>query len=275
MLVECEPLSGFYCFRFTGSQGEKRCVYHAGQGPAVVIMHEIVGLDRDCIELANEIASVGFAVYLPMLFGHPGQEHGMLSGLRFCVRREFRLFAAGQRSPITDWLRDLCTHVHTRNGGPGIGLVGMCMTGSMVFALCACPAVLAAVISQPSIPVSTFRAPKYRKELAISPADLESAKARMLSRGIDILGFRYSADPFCPAERFEEAQRQFGDHFKATTFQTPDVKHQLSRWSHSVLTGTYRRDQPPSHPAHQARRAIIAFFQERLLRTSTESDPRR
>jgi hypothetical protein len=144
----------------------------------------------------------------------------------------------------------------------------------MVFALCACPAVLAAVTSQPSVPVSTLRAPKFRKELAISPSDLKSVKARMLTEGIDILGFRYSADPFCPAERFEEAERQFGDHFAATTFQTPDPTHQLSRWSHSVLTGTYRRDQPLSHPAHRARRAVITFFQERLLPTSPEADAR-
>ena len=261
----CDRLPGFASFRFAGNGAEERCVYYAGKGPAVLIMHELPGLSPPCIGLAEEIAAAGFTVYLPLLFGRPGQHLGMLPMFSVCVRREFHLFAAGRRSPITDWLRGLCAHVHTLQGGPGIGLVGMCLTGGLVFALCASPAVLAAVTCQPSLPIALFRGEKFRKDLGAAPADVDSARTRVLAHGIDILGFRYSSDYACPAERFDTARLKFGARFKPTTYPTPDRKHGLSRWSHSVLTETYRRDQPESHPAQRARRAVVAYLRERLL----------
>jgi len=265
MQRKCDPLPGFASFRFAGNSSEWRCVYHAGTGPAVVIMHELPGLSPPLIKLAKDIVAAGFTVYLPLLFGRAGQDLHVLPAFSLCVRREFCLFAAGRRSPITNWLRDLCAHAHTLSGGPGIGLIGMCLTGGLVFALCASPAVLAAVTCQPSLPVSMFRGAKFRGELGVAPVDLEAAKARVLAEGIDILGFRYSSDYACPAERYETAKLEFGDRFKPTTYQTPDRKHGLPRWAHSILTGTYREDQPESHPARRARRAVIAYLRERLL----------
>ena len=63
-------------------------------------MHELPGMNPPCIDLAEEIATAGFTVYLPLLFGRPGQDRGMLPMFRVCVRREFHLLAAGRRSPI-------------------------------------------------------------------------------------------------------------------------------------------------------------------------------
>jgi dienelactone hydrolase len=264
MRTNCDLLPGFDYFRFAATSGEARCVYHVGKGPAVLIMHEVTGLDPACVKLAEEIAASGFTAYLPLLFGRLGQP-GVLPAMSMCVRREFFLFAAGKRSPITNWLRDLCTHVHTLRGGPGIGLIGMCLTGGFVFALCASPAVLAAVSCQPSLPFSLFRNAKFRKDLGTAPADLDSAKTRVRAEGVDILGFRYSSDPLCPAERFEAAELVFGDRFKPTTYPTPDRKHGLPRWAHSVLTGRYAPDQPESHPVRRARREVIGYLRERLL----------
>jgi dienelactone hydrolase len=270
-MQHCELVSGFDSFRFAGSGAEEYCVYTAGQGPAVLLTHELPGMTPSCIGFAQDIVAAGFTVFLPLLFGRPGQDLGVLSAFTLCVRREFHLFAAGTRGPLTDWLRELCAHVHALRGGPGIGLIGMCLTGGMVFALCASPAVLAAVTSQPGLPISLFRGAKFRSDLGTAPDDLDAAKTRVAADGIDILGFRYSSDYGCPAERFETAKREFGEHFKPTTYPTPDRKHRLPFWSHSVLTGTYRRDQPESHPAHRARRAVIAYLRERLLGESSRA----
>jgi dienelactone hydrolase len=265
MPTTCEPLPGFASFRFAGSRVEERCVYQTGKGPAVLIMHELPGMNAPCIGLAEEIAAAGFTAYLPLLFGRPGQNLGMLPVLSVCVRREFHLLAAGRRSPITDWMRDLCVHAHGLSGGPGIGLIGLCMTGGLVFALCASPSVLAAVTSQPSLPLSLFRSAKFRNDLSTASADLDAAKARVAAKGLDILGFRYSSDAACPAERFEAAARVFGERFKPTTYHTPDREHGLSRWSHSVLPGERGQDLPETHPSRRARRAVIAYLRERLL----------
>src|SRR5688572_20388564 len=188
----CDCVPGFESFRFAGTSAEERCVYSAGQGPAVVIMHELAGLTPSCIVLAEDIVAAGFTVYLPLLFGRPGQDLGVLPMFSICVRREFHLFAAGKRSPITDWLRDLCLHTHTLRGGRGIGLIGMCLTGGLVFALCGSPAVVAPVTCQPSLPFALFRSAKFRGDLGSDPRDIEAARNRVSAQAIDILGFRYS-----------------------------------------------------------------------------------
>lgn len=265
MPTNCDPLPGFASFRFAGNSAEEHCVYHAGKGPAVLIMHEMPGMNPPCISLAEEIAAAGFMVYLPLLFGRPGQDRGVLPVFSACVRREFHLFAAGKRSPITDWMRDLWAHVHALSGGPGIGLIGMRMTGGLVFALCASPAVLAAVTSQPSLPLTFFRNAKVRGDLGTASVDLDSARTGVVAEGIDILGFRYSSDFACPAKRFEAAKLAFGDRFKPMTYPTPDRKHGLSRWAHSVLTGAHDQDLPEFHPVRRARGAVIAYLRERLL----------
>ena len=265
----CHPLEGFESFRFAGSSSVERCVYHTGNGPAVLIMHELPGMTPACIGLAQDIVAAGFTAYLPLLFGRPGQDHGFFPVFSFCVRREFHLFAAGKRSPITDWMHELCAHVHKLSGGPGIGLIGMCMTGGLVFALCASPAVQAAVTSQPSLPFALFRGAKYRTDLGAAPSDLNAAESRVSAEGLDILGFRFSSDASCPPERFETAIRLFGERFKPTTYPTPDPEHGLSRWAHLVLTGAHGEDLPESHPTRRAREAVIKYFRERLLPDSS------
>ena len=263
MTENCEPLPGFACFRFAG-KGTEHCVYHAGRGPAVLLMHELPGMNLPCISLAEEIAAAGFTVYLPLLFGRPGRNGSLLPVVDFCVRREFHVLAAGRRSPITDWMRDLCAHIHELSGGRGIGVIGMCMTGALVFALCASPAVLAAVTSQPSLPLAVFRSAKIRGDLGTAPDDLDSARTRVAAEGIDILGLRFSSDIACPAERFETAKLAFGSRFKPAVYPTPDPEHGLSRWSHTVLTGA-SGNLPKTHPVRHARDAVIAYLRERLL----------
>jgi dienelactone hydrolase len=264
MPTNCEPLPGFSSFHFVGGSSEAHCVYHAGNGPGVLLMHELPGMNPACINLAEEIAAAGFTVYLPLLFGHPGKDQGLLPIFGVCVRREFHLLATGRRSPITDWMRDLCAHIHAVIGGPGIGIIGMCMTGALVFALCASPAVLAAVTSQPSLPLTLFRSAKVRRDLGTAPDDLESARTRVAAEEIDILGLRFSSDAACPAERFETARRVFGHNFKPVVYPTPDRKHGLSRWAHPVLTGA-GGNLPETHPVRRARGAVIAYLRERLL----------
>ena len=83
MQTNCDPLPGFASFRFAGNSAEERCVYHAGKGPAVLVMHELPGLTPACISLAEDIAAAGFTVYLPLLFGRPGQNLGRAAGVQF------------------------------------------------------------------------------------------------------------------------------------------------------------------------------------------------
>jgi dienelactone hydrolase len=135
-----------------------RTVYRRGTGPAVIIIHEIPGLHPQVVEFADRVAAQGMTVFLPSLFGEPGKDvsAGYALGqmfLNICVRREFNVWANGKSSPIVDWLRALARKAHAECGGPGVGALGMCFTGGYALAMMTEPAVIAPVLSQPSMPI--------------------------------------------------------------------------------------------------------------------------
>jgi len=44
-------------------------VYRQGSGPAVILIHELLGLTPQVIAFADRIRAAGHTVYLPVLFG--------------------------------------------------------------------------------------------------------------------------------------------------------------------------------------------------------------
>ncbi len=147
-------LEGFETFPFSHAGGT-RTVYRRGSGPGVVVMHEIPGITPEVARFAGFVADDGFTVFLPHLFGTPGKPFSnayVLSQMaRACVSREFSLLARRGSSPITDWLRALCRHAHARCGGPGVGALGMCVTGNFALALMVDESVMAPVLSHLAI----------------------------------------------------------------------------------------------------------------------------
>ena len=79
-----------------------------------------------------------------------------------CISREFRVLAVRQSSPITNWLRALCRSLHAELGGKGVGAIGMCLTGNFALALMVDSAVMAPVLSQPSLPFPFGKARRER-----------------------------------------------------------------------------------------------------------------
>ena len=121
-------------------------------------MHEIPGLHPLVIRFANRVAAAGMTVFLPHLFGEAGRRVSLPYVAKemfknVCIRREFRAWATDQSSPIVDWLRALSRKVHAECGGRGVGAVGMCFTGNFALAMMTEPAVVAPVLSQPSLPL--------------------------------------------------------------------------------------------------------------------------
>ena len=131
-------LEGFEESTFS-HDGAERTVYRRGSGPGVVIMHEIPGITPPVADFARTVSDDGFSVYLPHLFGTPNKPMtgGYAAGqmLRACISREFSVLARNESSPITNWLRALCRKAHHECGGPGVGAIGMCLTGNFALAL--------------------------------------------------------------------------------------------------------------------------------------------
>ena len=257
------PLTGFtpeqHCF-----EGAERTVWRRGSGPAVVIMHEVPGITPPVARFAARVAQDGFSVWMPELFGITGAPLGPRRAgreiLGACVQHEFHVLAMGRSSPITTWLRALCRHAHTVTGGRGVGALGMCLTGNFALALMVDEAVMAPVLSQPSLPFPIT--PAHRAALHLSPAELAVVKERA-AQGVGVLGLRFTGDLLCPGARFQTLRRELGDGFEGIEIDSgPGNAAGILPIAHSVLT-TDLVDEA-GHPTRVALDRVLAFFHERL-----------
>jgi dienelactone hydrolase len=257
-------LEGFEESSFT-DKGVTRTVYRRGRGPGVIVVHEIPGIIPEVAAFGRRVADLGLTAVLPVLFGTPGRPVStgyLVQQIALaCIRREFTTFALGRSSPITDWLRALCREVHGECGGPGVGAIGMCLTGGYALAMMVDPSVAAPVLSQPSCPFPLSAA--HRATIDISADELATVKRRT-AEGTTVLGLRFTADRACPPERFEFLRRELGAGFEAIEIDSgPGNPHGISSSAHSVLTVDLVDRE--GHPTRAALERVLARFRERLL----------
>jgi dienelactone hydrolase len=240
--------------RFAFSSGPwTRLVYRGGSGPAVIVIHEIPGLHPMVIRFADRIVGAGMTVFLPVLFGQPGRPVTPLYAIRsmvgaICVHRESNVWSAGKSSPIVDWLRALAHKAHEECGGKGVGAVGMCFTGGFALAMMTEPAVVAPVLSQPSLPVAAGSR-KRAAGIDASPKEVACARQRFADENLSMIGLRFKSDAAVPDARFETYRR---DHRTGRSGRAP-----------FATRPAFRSD--PAHEGgwpHQGRRAAgNRFFQ--------------
>jgi dienelactone hydrolase len=243
-----------------------RPVWRRGSGPAVIIIHEMPGLHPLVIRFADRVAAAGMTVFCPSLFGEPGRPASKGYALRemvtaICIRREFNVWSADKSSAIVDWLRALAGHVHAECGGRGVGAVGMCFTGNFALAMMTEPAVVAPVLSQPSMPVPAG-SPTRSAGAGVTPAEIACARRRFAEEDLSLIGLRFFGDPFVPDARFDTLRRDFGDRFEAIEIEAKDARPGTGMPAHSVLT-LHLRDDDPEGPTKKAEERVIAFFKQR------------
>ena len=227
-------------------------------------MQEIPGITPQVARFAARVADEGFTSVLPVMFGEPGRRlsRGYVLGqiARACVSREFSLLARRRSSPITDWLRALCRQVHAECGGPGVGAIGMCLTGNFALSLMVDESVMAPVLSQPSLPFPVSKA--HKAAIHLSDDELQTVKRRV-QQGCGVLGLRFTCDPACPGERFETLRRELGDGFEGIEIDSsPGNPHGIPKAAHSVVTNDLVDDD--GHPTRDALERVMALFRERL-----------
>ena len=257
------PLDGFTVSPVT-FDGVSRDVYRRGTGPGVVVMHEIPGITPTVARFARSVADAGFTVLAPNMFGTPGRAtnvpYAAAELARACVNREFSVFAANGTSPIISWLRALCAAAHAELGGPGVGAIGMCITGNFALALMVDDVMMAPVLSQPSLPIGLSRSAK--RGLHLSADDLVTVKRRAAA-GVPVLGMRFTHDVMCPPERFDRLREELGDAFEAIEIDSSRGNpHRIPRQAHSVVT--HDLVDEAGHPTRVALERVLAFFAERL-----------
>lgn len=226
-----------------------RDTYRRGEGPVVVVVHEIPGITPAVERFANEVVDRGFTVVMPDLVGTPGRavSGGYLarSMAQVCIAREFTTMAAGRTSPVIAWLRALARSLHTEVGGRGVGAVGMCFSGGFALGMMVDDIMVAPVLSQPSLPFPFGK--KKAADLNLSPDDA-AVIADRAANGCQVLGLRYDRDR-AVGDRFTSLRELLGDAFIAV--ELPSRK----KTDHSVLTE--QRDEPSVQ-------RVLDFFVEKL-----------
>jgi len=84
----------------------------------------------------------------------------------------------------------------------------MCFTGNFALSMMLEPAMLAPVLSQPSLPMGKAAG------MHIAPDELAAVKKRMDAEDLTVLAYRFEGDAFCKGERFAAYQQALGDRFQ-------------------------------------------------------------
>ena len=258
-----DSLSDFTKFDYTHGD-ERKTVYRQGEGPAVVIMHEVPGITAEVARFARKVVGAGMTVFMPRLFGRVGAKTNAVERMamlaKICISREFACLAEDRASPVTDWLRGLAKHAFDEIGGRGVGVVGMCVTGNFALTMALDPWVVAPVLGHPSFPLPLTKA----KAAAVhaTPEAMTSARRRISDEGLKFLGVRFHGDTlFCRAARFETLRRELGDGFEGIELPGASA-HPAPEPPHSVLTiGLIDREGEPTRAAVER---ILGFLHERL-----------
>ena len=251
--------------------GTTRDVYRAGTGPVVVVLAEMPGITPHVLGFASRLVEMGCSVVVPHLFGKPGVDPGrgrrtfvvdaVAAMVPVCINREFTVLATGRTSPVVEWLRALARREHGANGGPGVGVVGMCFTGGFALAMATIPEVVAPVMAQPSLPIPIGR--RRRASVDLSEQDMALVERRCEDGELSVVGLRFCGDTAVPAERFEMLRRRLGDAFVAVELPTESAHPGSSLSPHSTLT-THLVDEP-GEPTHDGLQVVLDHLRRQLL----------
>ncbi|MEV5411868.1 dienelactone hydrolase family protein [Thermopolyspora sp. NPDC052614] len=258
------PLDGWDRWEFT-AHGITHPVYRRGSGPCVILLPEMPGMTPEVMTLAGRLVTAGFTVAVPSLVGTPGRAQStgytLSVAARVCVSREFRAFARDENRPVAAYLRALAKHLHGELGGPGVGIVGMCFSGGFALAAAVEPAVLASVLSQPSIPFPVTRA--ARRDPGCSREELAAVRDRARRGEFRAAGLRFSHDRAVPPERFAALRAALGPAFEVIEIDSgPGNPHGFPPSAHTVLTGQYV--DKPGHPTVEALQRVVNLLRSRL-----------
>lgn len=255
---ESPPPPGYTTIHHTDPTGRRHAVHVAGEGPPVVIIHELAGVSPMLLEFARRVRERGFATHLPVLIARRGGPARVLvAAIQVCVSAEFTKLARGKTSPIVGWLRSYGSTIHAETGHD-IGVVGMCLTGGFALAMAVDSHVSASVMGHPTLPLGVGTA--RQRDLGLDSADLEALKSRS---DLSVKGVRFSCDVIAPRKRFDRMKEEFGDRFDRTDVASGRGSPLgFSRWEHSVLNN--QRIQP-DNPNHDAAREELERVVDEVL----------
>lgn len=261
-ILACEDTSPFTnVFEFEDETGAVHPVLWAGEGPGIILMHELPGFVPEFWRLAHWLRLAGFRVYAPALYEYPGtpleeihRSNGRSGGMgRACVSREIHLFSKTGGSPISNWLRALARKVYQDHGGKPVGAIGLCLSGNFAWSVAVDPVVKAAVAAEPALPFNNAAS------IHIEPEEAEALKSR---ENLSVLALRFDGDPSCKAARFAALESVLGDRLETRVLPDEAKNPKGNPFPHAVLTKDLIAED--GQPTFEAAREVLGFFTERL-----------
>ena len=206
-------------------------VYVIGtSGPPILLLHEAPGLSYNTFRLAQDIAAKGYVVYVPLLFGNPGESNTKNIVLGFFDPR-WMVFR-DSAPPIVRSLQKLTEEI---SGGRPMGVIGMCLTGGSAISLASrVSSVKAIVVAQPALPYVRPGA------LGLDRRDIEYVNT-LPPRSI--LFFRFSHDTISPCVRENTYRDDFDGAIDFDIIDSsPGNPSGTTPDAHAVLTSMYDHD---------------------------------
>lgn len=264
--------NGYACEPFAAA-GWRHDVYRGGEGPAVLLLHEMPSFSWRTVLLANRIRDHGYRMIMPILVGGVRDAPG--SGIRgaigfasdfgsslwrICVSREFVALMQGRSSPATSYLLELARAEAAESGRARVGVIGMCLTGGFALATAIDPVVGVAVVSQPALPFAVGPMkliPGQAADLGLSDADHRRLLDRKGDPDFCVRALRYETDSIAPRARVERIRDELGP--AATLTWIPGRGHPvLSNATDGTPHASVRRE------LDEALASVIATLDERL-----------
>jgi dienelactone hydrolase len=235
-------------------------IYTRGQGPAVLLLHEIPALTLECLRLAGDIACRGFTVHVPLLFGKPpaaGQTSMIRGFLGPCLFGRFSCFSRDGSGNVVHDMRTLSAQLHDEHPQQPLGVVGLCITGAIPLSLAVDPWVRAVVLGQPALPFTVRETGKAAATIAAAQCDIAKVKRRQ----VPVLALRFSQDRISPRPRLESLCRQLGPQLQV--IEVVSGAGGIAKDAHPVLTGEL--DPRRGHPTQEALQRTLAFLADNLV----------
>jgi dienelactone hydrolase len=224
-----------------------------GEGPLLILLHELPGLAEKTFELGDYFVKAGFKVILPLLFGRAGDDNALLGFAKVCIRKELRNLWLGKDTRIVHLIQEIASSESPANNNAGVGVVGMCLTGNMVLTLLLNnrdirSPITAPVMAQPSSSYS-------------DPA-LAAAKLGNINR--PVLALRYDKDWICSRCSFNKLEQAFGtcpagNDQRLIVRELEGNKHSTLTYHYKPLTVDVRTDEKID-----ARKEVVSFLKQQI-----------
>ena len=224
-----------------------------GEGPPLILLHELPGLADKTFELGDYFVKAGFKVILPLLLGRAGDDNVLFGFAKICIRKELRDLWLGKDTKIVHLIQELATRESQAANDIGVGVVGMCLTGNMVLALLlnnhgTRSPITAPVLAQPS---SSYSAPA-----------LAAARNGDIAR--PVMALRFEKDKICKRHSFKKLEQAFGECPVANGQRL--IVRELKGSKHSILTYDYESFSIDVRTNEEidARKEVVTFLKKQI-----------